>query len=224
VPDTTLEPFSPLEARVLGVLIEKQVITPDNYPLTVNSLTAGCNQKTSRHPVMDVSEADVQAALEALKHRTLVIESYGASGRVLRYAHNFPKVFNVGSTATTLLAVLMLRGPQTPGELRLNCERMHKFADISSVEAYLDELAARSAGALVTRLAKQPGAREHRWAQLLTGPVSAELEAEPVAIGTHRSAPGDVGALEEELAGLRQELATLKELVERLYKELGVAR
>jgi hypothetical protein len=224
VPDRTLEPLSPLEARVLGVLIEKQVITPDNYPLTVNALTAGCNQKTSRHPVMDVSEADVQAALEAFKHRTLVMESYGASGRVLRYAHNFPKVFDVGSTATTLLAVLMLRGPQTPGELRLNCERMHRFADISSVEAYLDELAARSAGALVTRLPKQPGAREHRWAQLLTGPVSAELEAEPAPISTRTSASGEIVALKEELAGLREELATLKELVEGLYKELGVAR
>ena len=157
VTESTFDPFSPEQARVLGVLIEKQVVTPDNYPLTVNSLTAGCNQKSSRHPVMELSEADVQATLEALKRRTLVIESYGASGRVLRYAHNFPKVFEVGSTATMLLAVLMLRGPQTPGELRLNCERMHKFADISSVEAYLDELAARSAGAWWCACPSSPG-------------------------------------------------------------------
>ena len=145
---------------------------------------------------MDLSEAEVQATLEALKRRTLVIESYGASGRVLRYAHNFPKVFNVGSTATTLLAVLMLRGPQTPGELRLNCERMHRFADISSVEAYLEELAARSAGALVVRLPKQPGSREHRWAQLLTGPVSVELEAETAQPAAHARPAGEIAALE----------------------------
>jgi hypothetical protein len=222
--DPTVDPLSPLEARVLGVLIEKQAVTPDTYPLTLNSLTAGCNQKTSRHPVMDVSESEVQTALDALKRRTLVIESYGASGRVLRYAHNFPKVFNLGSTATALLAVLMLRGAQTPGELRLNCERMHRFADTSSVEAYLDELAARSAGALVARLQKQPGAREHRWVELLTGPAGAEAEAETPPATTRAPAPGELAALEGELRELREELAAVKELVERLYQELGVAR
>jgi len=222
--DPTVDPLSPLEARVLGVLIEKQAVTPDTYPLTLNALTAGCNQKTSRHPVMDASESEVQTALDQLKRRTLVIESYGASGRVLRYAHNFPKVFNLGSTATTLLAVLMLRGPQTPGELRLNCERMYRFADISSVEAYLDELAARSAGTLVARLQKQPGSREHRWAQLLTGPLGAEAEVETSAPTTRTSAPGELIALKGELTELREELAAVKELVERLYKELGVAR
>jgi len=217
---STFEPFPPAHARVLGVLIEKQVVTPDNYPLTVNSLTAGCNQKSSRHPVMELSEADVQAALEALKRRTLVIESYGASGRVLRYAHNFPKVFEVGSTATMLLAVLMLRGAQTPGELRLNCERMHKFADISSVEAYLDELAARSAGALVMRLPKQPGSREHRWTQLLTGPVEVEPEAEAPPAVTRTSASGEIASLKDEVAALRDEIAELRALVESLQKRI----
>lgn len=221
--DLTLDPFSPLEARVLGVLIEKQVVTPDNYPLTVNALTAGSNQKTSRHPVMDISETEVQATLEALKRRTLVIESYGASGRVLRYAHNFPKVFNVGSTATTLLAVLMLRGPQTPGELRLNCDRMYKFADISSVEAYLEELAARSAGALVVRLPKQPGSREHRWVQLLTGPVSVELEMEMAQPAGRASASAEIAGLREEIEGLREEVGALRDLVEQLQREIGHA-
>ena len=209
---------------MLGVLIEKQVVTPDNYPLTVNALTAGCNQKTSRHPVMELSEADVQAALEALKRRTLVIESYGASGRVLRYAHNFPKVFSMGSTATTLLAVLMLRGPQTPGELRLNCERMYRFADISSVEAYLEELAARSAGAMVMRLPKQPGSREHRWAQLLTGPVDVELETEVSTPATRGTASAEIAALKDEIATLREEVATLRELVETLQTQIDPAR
>ena len=222
--DSTFEPFSPPQARVLGVLIEKQVVTPDNYPLTVNSLTAGCNQKSSRHPVMELSEADVQAALEALKRRTLVIESYGASGRVLRYAQNFPKVFNMGSTATTLLAVLMLRGPQTPGELRLNCERMYRFADISSVEAYLEELAARSAGAMVMRLPKQPGSREHRWAQLLTGPVDVELETEVSTPATRATASAEITALKDEIATLRAEVAALRELVETLQTQIDPAR
>jgi uncharacterized protein YceH (UPF0502 family) len=221
VPDQTFEPLSPPQARVLGVLIEKQAVTPDNYPLTVNALTAGCNQKTSRHPVMDLSEAEVQAALEALKRRTLAIESYGASGRVLRYAHNFPKVFNVGSTATALLAVLMLRGPQTPGELRLNCDRMHKFADISSVEAYLEELAARTAGALTVCLPKQPGAREHRWAQLLTGPVSSELEAEIVESAMREPASADGAVRKEEVAPLRAEVNALNEEVAALRTEVN---
>jgi uncharacterized protein YceH (UPF0502 family) len=213
--------LSLLEARVLGVLVEKQHTVPDTYPLTLNALAAGCNQKTSRHPVMELSDAQVQSALETLKHRTLVMESYGASGRVLRYAHNLPKWLNVGTTAATVLAVLMLRGPQTPGELRLNCERMHRFADISSVEGYLDELAARSAGALVIRLPKQPGGREHRWAQLLTGPVSAELMAEQAQVSTRAAAPGEIAALKEEIGALREELAALRTLVEQLQARLG---
>jgi uncharacterized protein YceH (UPF0502 family) len=136
----------------------------------------------------------------------------------------------VGSTATMLLAVLMLRGPQTPGELRLNCERMHKFADISSVEAYLDELAGRSAGAMVVRLPKQPGSREHRWAQLLTGAVDVEAEAEVATPPTRASASGEIAALKDEIAalkgeiaGLGEEVATLREAVEALQKRIDPA-
>lgn len=108
--------LSPIEARILGVLIEKAKTTPDAYPLTVNSLTAGCNQKTSRDPVMSVSESEVQSSLEELRSRTLIMESYGASGRVLRYAHNFAKVYDVPAAGVDLLAVLILRGPQTASE------------------------------------------------------------------------------------------------------------
>jgi uncharacterized protein YceH (UPF0502 family) len=169
--------LSPLEARVLGVLIEKQLTTPDYYPLTVNALVAGCNQKSNRTPVMNVTEGEVQMALDGLKHHTLVIESYGASGRVMRYAHNLIKVLNVSQAVSALLAALMLRGPQTPGELRTGCERMYRFADISSVEAYLEEMSNRTAGALVVKLPKQPGSREHRWAQLLGGPVEVDAQA-----------------------------------------------
>ena len=203
-----LPPLSAEEARVLGVLIEKSKTTPDAYPLTVNSLTAGCNQKTSRDPVMSLSDAEVQATLEELRGRTLIMESYGASGRVLRYAHNFTKVYGVPGAAVDLLAVLMLRGPQTASELRANCERLHHFADVSAVEGYLDELAGRDSGPLVLKLPRQPGAREQRWTHLLCG--------EPIIPAT---APAPVGArsdLEERVARLEQEVAELRAVLQGL--------
>ncbi len=132
--------LSLLETRVLGVLCEKQRTVPDTYPLSLNALVAGCNQKTSRHPLIEVSEAEVAAALDSLKGPALVIESSG--GRVPRYAHNMERVLHLPSQSVALLTVLMLRGPQTAGELRINCDRLHKFADISAVEGFLQELAA----------------------------------------------------------------------------------
>src|SRR5918992_4747202 len=129
-----LPELSLLETRVLGTLFEKQHTVPDSYPLTLNSLVAGCNQKTSRSPVMEASEAEVQAAIDSLKSANLVIESSG--GRVMRYAHNIERVLQVPSQSAALLTALMLRGPQTAGELRINCERMHSFADISAVQGF----------------------------------------------------------------------------------------
>jgi uncharacterized protein len=215
--------LSPLEARVLGVLIEKQLTTPDYYPLTLNALVAGCNQKSSRSPVMNVGEAEVQMALDGLKHHTLVIESYGASGRVMRYAHNLIKVLNVSQAVSALLAALMLRGPQTPGELRTGSDRLYRFADISSVEAYLEEMANRAAGALVVKLPKQPGSREHRWAHLLGGPVEADTSM-PTASDDDGVTTGELASLKANVAQLRDEMAELRALVERLYQELGVKR
>jgi uncharacterized protein YceH (UPF0502 family) len=216
--------LSPLEARVLGVLIEKHLTTPDYYPLTLNALVAGCNQKTNRHPVLNVSEGEVQMALDALKHETLVIESYGASGRVMRYAHNLPKVLGIGQQITALLTALLLRGAQTPGELRTGCDRMYKFADISSVEAFLEEMAGRPAGALVVKLARQPGSREHRWAHLLSGPVDADVETDTPAAHEEGVTTGELAALKSNVAQLRDEVIELRALVERLYQELGVKR
>jgi len=218
----SLPALSPLEARVLGVLFEKQHTTPDVYPMTVNALVSGCNQKTSRHPVMEVTEADVKGALEALKTRSLVMESYGASGRVLRYAQNLPKWLNVGQQTTALLATLILRGPQTAAELRANSDRLYQFADLSSVEAYLEEMANRRDGALAVRLARQPGAREARWAHLLCGEVHAESLA-PAAVLT-AGGKDDVMALRIELAELREEVEQLRKTVERLCSELGVGK
>ena len=203
-----LPPLTPQEARVLGVLIEKAKITPDAYPLTVNSLTAGCNQKTSRDPVMNLAEAEVQATLEELRGRTLIMESYGASGRVLRYAHNFAKVYGLPGAAVDLLAVLILRGPQTASELRANCERLHHFADASAVEGYLEELAGREGGALALKLPRQPGSREQRWAHLLCGEAAIVMPA--------AAAPEAASALEERVARLEQEVAELRAALESL--------
>ena len=207
-----LLPLPLIEARILGVLIEKSKTTPDAYPLTVNSLTAGCNQKTSRDPVMSVTESEVQSALEELRGRTLIMESYGASGRVLRYAHNFAKVYDVPAAGMDLLAILMLRGPQTASELRANCERLHRFADVSTVEAFLEELADRASGAMVMKLPRQPGARELRWTHLLSGePMLESVSHAPV--GHPISAPSELEArieqLEQDVAELRATLALL---------------
>ena len=201
----SLASLSPVEARILGVLVEKAKTTPDAYPLTLNGLTAGCNQKTSREPVMNLAESELQAALDGLRQRLLVIESYGASGRVLRYAHNFAKVYELPGAAVDLLAVLMLRGAQTASELRANCERLHRFADASAVEAYLEELAARPVP-LTRRLPRQPGTREQRWVHLL----SEEPEI-PMANIAPEPEPDRLAALEARLAALELEVDRLRQ-------------
>jgi uncharacterized protein len=201
--------LSLLETRVLGTLYEKQHTVPDSYPLTLNALVSGCNQKTSRSPVMEASEAEVQGALDSLKSANLVMETSG--GRVSRYSHNVERVLQVPSQSAAILTVLMLRGPQTSGELRINCERLHKFADISAVEAFLDELAGRS---LVVQLARQPGSREARWAHLLSGTPQAEAAEAPSS---------EPASLKAEVAQLKAEVAALKELVGRMAKQLGMA-
>ena len=210
--------LSLIETRVLGTLYEKEHTVPDSYPLTLNALVSGCNQKTSRSPVMEASEAEVQAALDSLKSANLVMETSG--GRVSRYSHNLERVLQVPAQSAAILTVLMLRGPQTPGELRINCERLHKFADISAVEGFMAELAARPSGALVMQLPRLPGSRESRWAHLLSGAPQVETidkEAVPDA------SPSEVAALKAEVARLGAELAELKDFVGRIAKGLGVS-
>src|SRR5437867_9641204 len=148
-----LPALSLLETRILGVLVEKQRTVPDIYPLSLNALIAGCNQKTSREPVLNASEAEVQATIDRLKGLALIVETSG--GRVMRYAHNVERVLAVPSESVAILASLMLRGTQTVGEIRISTERMHRFADTSAVEAFLHELAERPAGALVVELTRQ---------------------------------------------------------------------
>ena len=211
--------LSLLETRVLGTLVEKQHTVPDTYPLTLNALVAGCNQKSSRSPVMEVKEAEVQGALDSLRHANLVIESSG--GRVARYSHNFERVLQVPSQSAALLTVLMLRGPQTVGELRINSERLHKFADTSAVEGFLQELAARPAGALVVQLPRLPGARESRWAHLLSGEPKVEAPAAVEATPREASSAGEIAALKAKVERLEGEVGELKALVERIRGEMN---
>lgn len=214
--------LSLLETRVLGVLAEKQHTVPDTYPLTLNALVSGCNQKTSRDPVIEAGEADVLTAIDSLRALTLVVESSG--GRVQRYAHNIERVLQIPSQSVALLITLMLRGAQTAGELRLNSERLHKFADISAVEGFLHELAERPAGALVVELPRQPGARENRWAHLLSGaPAIVESARAAASAPPDEILLGEIAALKANVARLESELGELRALVARLCMELGVS-
>jgi uncharacterized protein len=192
--------LSPTEGRVLAVLVEKQHTVPDTYPLSLNALTQGVNQKTARDPVLNLGEAEVLAALNGLKDHGLVREVSGS--RTTRFEHHLRRVYAVPGAAEALLTVLLLRGPQTTAELRLNSERLHRFADLSSVEGFLDELVTK---AMVVKLPKALGAREARWAQLLGGPV------EPQATGATEPTPSD---------DLRAEVEALKERVARLEARL----
>ncbi|MBK6981390.1 MAG: YceH family protein [Betaproteobacteria bacterium] len=216
-----LPTLSLLETRVLGVLAEKQHTVPDTYPLTLNALVAGCNQKTSRHPILEATEPEVQAALDHLKSLSLAIESSG--GRVMRYAHNTGRVLGVPPQSVAILASLFLRGPQTVGELRINTERLHRFGDLSAVQGFLDELAELPAGALVRELPRAPGARETRWAHLLSGEPAVESPPVPaLATGNVESITvGEIAALKSNVDRLEREVAELRETVAKLCRSLG---
>ena len=215
----TLRALSLLECRVLGVLVEKERTVADSYPLSLNALVLGCNQKTARDPVLNASEAEVLAAADDLKALSLVVEVSGS--RVARYEHNLQRVLHVPSQSVAILALLMLRGPQTAAELRASTERLHRFADISSVEAFLDELAARQPEPLVLRLPRAPGAREARWAHLLSGPVEVANAASGAAPDDAVSS-GEIAALKANQMRLHAEVAHLRAQLQRLAAELGV--
>jgi uncharacterized protein YceH (UPF0502 family) len=196
--------LSLLETRVLGTLVEKQHTVPDTYPLSLNALVSGCNQKTSRSPVMEATQAEVQQALDSLKSANFVMETSG--NRVTRYSHNLGRVLQVPAQSEALLTSLMLRGPQTAGELRISCERLHAFSDISAAEGFLNELASRPAGALVVLLPRQPGARESRWAHLLSGTPAIETSE-----GPREEEP----SLKIRVERLEAEVAALRDLINR---------
>jgi uncharacterized protein len=213
----------------LNMLFEKQHTVPDTYPLSLNALTLGCNQKTSRSPVMNASEADVLGAIEGLKRLSLVFE--GSSSRVPRFEHNLERVLGVPRQAAALLTALLLRGAQTAAELRLATTRLHSFADTSSVEAFLDELAARDTP-LVLKLSRTPGERESRWMHLLCGEAHAnEAQPQPRGGGAGEFAAGgasssaasaELDALKADYSELAGKVARLEALVDRMAAELGI--
>ncbi len=221
---TALPLLSLLETRVLGVLVEKERTVSDTYPLSLNSLTSGCNQKSNRDPLIEATEAEVQAAVDALKARTLVIESSGA--RVARYSHNVGRVLRVPDQAVALLAALMLRGAQTAAELRTGTERLHRFADISSVDAFLDELAARApeqGGPLVKRLTRRSGEREARWMHCLSGTPVEDAASPDEVLGTADVSVSEIAALRAHVGRLEGEVAELRSRFEKLAREFGVS-
>src|ERR1700744_58410 len=214
----TLPTLSLLETRILGVLVEKQHTVPDSYPLSLNALPLGCNQKTGRAPVINATEAEVLTAVDGLKRLSLVLE--GSSSRVPRFEHNMNRVLGLPGQSVALLTTLLLRGPQTAAELRLNSARLHGFADISSVEAFLDELAANEPPRVV-RLARTPGERENRWTHLLCGEVSASEWAQP-GEGDDTVPLSAFEAVKAEQKRLADEVSRLQAVVRRMAAELGI--
>lgn len=209
--------LSPLEARVIGCLIEKEITTPDHYPLTLNSLTIACNQKSNREPVLSLSEAEVQDTVAGLITRRLASDESSFNSRTSKYQHRFCNTefgdLKLDPQELGLICCLLLRGAQTPGELRTRSNRLCEFSDVKQTEAVLERLASRASGALVVKLAREPGKRESRYQHLFCGAVdvaefaaSAELETVPATQLTQ---------LELEVAALRTEVAELRGLVEQ---------
>lgn len=212
--------LSPLEARVIGCLIEKQITTPDQYPLSLNALVAACNQKSNRHPVLELEVATVQNTLDQLARRHLVIEKSGFGSRVQKYQHRFcnTEFGTLKLTAHELAIVceLLLRGPQTAGELRGRASRMTPFSDVTQAEEVLEGLRTREDGPFVVRLPREPGRRDSRYAHLFSGPVAIPPPAAELAgAAAPETAQSDarLERLEEELRQLRADLEELKKRV-----------
>ncbi|WP_316383393.1 YceH family protein [Enterobacter mori] len=206
--------LSGAEARVVGSLLEKQVTTPEQYPLSVNAVTMACNQKTNREPVMNLSEHDVQDVLDALVKRHYLRTVSGFGNRVTKYEQRFCNSefgdLKLSSAEVAVITTLLLRGAQTPGELRARASRMHEFSDMQEVEQTLEGLAAREDGPYVVRLAREPGKRESRYMHLFSGDVdAASATAESDRPERNDSLAARVEALEEEVAGLKQRLDAL---------------
>jgi len=203
-----------IEARVLGALVEKQVTTPEYYPLTLNALTLACNQKNNRHPVTSYTENEVAQAVESLREKNLAYVFYGSTSRVPKYKHVMPEVLHLNAAETALLCVLMLRGPQTPGELRGNAARLHEFAGLDEVEQTLAGLILREPESLVARLPRQAGQKEVRFAQLLSGEIPAEAPSQPERISHRQTLEQKVDALAAEVERLRAQFDEFKKQFE----------
>ncbi|WP_135383684.1 YceH family protein [Vibrio tasmaniensis] len=213
--------LSPIEARIIGCLIEKEVTTPDHYPLTLNSLTTACNQKSNREPVLSLSESDVLDAVDGLIGRRMVSDESSFNSRVNKYQHRFCNTefgdLQFTEQERAIICCMLLRGAQTPGELRTRTGRLANFSDVKEVESILEKLAVREAGALVVKLPREAGKRESRYQHLLSGEVDIEAFATASVSAVSSSATSEkFEELESEVASLREEVAELKALVESL--------
>jgi uncharacterized protein YceH (UPF0502 family) len=213
--------LSAAEARALGALVEKEITTPDYYPLTLNALINACNQRSNREPVMDLDEDDTRQALHGLENKGLAGRARSADGRVTKYEHWLGEAFNFSRAETALICVLLLRGPQTPGELRGRTERMHRFEEIGDVLAGLQKLTERDPS-LVTVLPRQPGTKEARYAHLLSGPVEsiqmpATAASAQMIAATTPEQDDRIAKLESTVAQLQREVAELREKIENLF-------
>lgn len=221
----TIRTLTPIEARVLGTLMEKARTVPDSYPLSLNALVAGCNQKTSREPLMEVSDDEARAAIGSLKAQSLVFEA--SSSRVPRFEHNFQRAAGVSEAQAVVMGLLMLRGPQTAAELRTNSERWYKFADLAALDNVLQELQQRGddgGQTMLQKLPRAPGAREQRWVHVLCGePDLDALAASAPAAGSEASdLLARVTALENTVARLRADNSGLREHVRIISEQLGI--
>ena len=219
--NTTLNEY---ELRALGALVEKHIATPDYYPMTLNALVNACNQKNHRDPVVSYDETIVAKALDGLREKNLAYVFHGSEARAPKYGHLFPKAFDLSEAETPLMCVLILRGPQTSGELRSRTQHLRSFGSLAEVETLLQGLSLRDMP-LVVKLPRQPGSRESRFAHLLGGPVEMEqIEAPPhlaPSVLQRHSENDKIAKLEEEIASLRMELSDLKQQFAELKRELG---
>jgi uncharacterized protein YceH (UPF0502 family) len=206
--------LTPIETRVLGALVEKQVTTPEYYPLTLNALTLACNQKNNRHPVTAYTENEVAQAVESLREKNLAYVFYGSTSRVPKYKHVMPEVLHLNPAETALMCVLLLRGPQTPGELRGNAARLHEFAGLDEVEQTLAGLISHEPDPLVARLPRQAGQKEIRFGHLLSGEIRVETFSEPERISPRQSLEQKVDALAAEVEKLRLQFEDFKKQFE----------
>jgi uncharacterized protein YceH (UPF0502 family) len=213
--------LTPLETRVLGCLIEKERLTPENYPLSLHGLTAACNQSTNRDPVVSYDEKTVEAGVNALREKKLGSVIFGAGSRVQKYRHKLLEHYELTPAEVALLCVLLLRGPQTPGELRSRAERMHRFESVDEVEARLEELG-RGSAPLVRALEARPGQKERRFIQLLSVETPEPADA-PYVPSSHESAPAVV-PLPTRIDGLTAEVAALRAELEQLREEFRTFR
>jgi uncharacterized protein len=207
-----------IEARVLGSLVEKQLTTPEYYPLTLNALTAACNQKSNRDPVMALGETEIMGAIDRLRDKNLVYLFYGSSSRTVKYKHMLPNVYELDEPSVAVMALLMLRGPQTVGELRGRSDRLHEFGGLDEVQATLDELAGR-ADPLITRLERALGQKEARYAHLLSGPVDTAQVHVPSSSTAAIAKTERLSDLELEVEGLRTAITEFRAEFEEFKKQ-----